>query len=47
MYLYKKIQRKRSTSNKPDHRKKKKYKREKDVIHKEKKEKKLKQRGGE
>jgi hypothetical protein len=33
-YLYKKIQRKRSTGNKPDHREKERYKREKNIIYK-------------
>jgi hypothetical protein len=42
VYLYKKIQRKRSINNKPDHRGKKRYKKEKNVIYKRKKEKKLK-----
>jgi hypothetical protein len=38
------MQKRRSTSSKPDHRGKERYKEEKDVIHKGRKERKLKQR---
>jgi hypothetical protein len=38
------MQKRKSTSNKPDYRGKKRYRREKNVIHKKKKEEKLKQR---
>jgi hypothetical protein len=41
------MRRRRSTNSKPDHRGKKRYKREKDTIHKRKEEEKPKQRGGE
>jgi hypothetical protein len=41
------MQRKRSTGNRPDHRGKERYKREKDAIHKRREEGKLKQRRGE
>jgi hypothetical protein len=44
VYLYKKIQRRRSTGSKPDHREKKRYREKKDIIHKEKKERKPEQR---
>jgi hypothetical protein len=44
-YLYKKIQRKRSTNNKPDYREKERYRREKDAIHKRREEEKPKQKG--
>jgi hypothetical protein len=40
------MQRRRSTGSKPDHREKERYKEEKDIIHKEKKEEKPKQREG-
>jgi hypothetical protein len=44
VYLYKKIQRKRSINNKLDHKEKERYKEEKNAIHKRKKKKKPEQR---
>jgi hypothetical protein len=44
IYLYKKIQRRKSTGSKPDHKGKERYKEKKDVIYKERKEEKLKQK---
>jgi hypothetical protein len=38
VYLYKKIQRRRSTGSKPDYKGKERYKREKNIIHKRRKE---------
>jgi hypothetical protein len=43
-YLYKKIQRRRSTNNKLNYKGKKRYKRKKNIIYKKRKERKLKQR---
>jgi hypothetical protein len=40
------MQRRRSTSSRPDYREKEKYRREKDTIHKGREEEKPKQRGG-
>jgi hypothetical protein len=45
-YLYKKIRKRRSINSRPDHRGKEKYREKKDIIYKEKKEGKLKQRKG-
>jgi hypothetical protein len=45
MYLYKKMQRRRSTGSGLDHKGKEKYKKEKDVIYKEREERKPKQKG--
>jgi hypothetical protein len=45
MYLYKEMRRRRSTGSRLDHRRKEKYRREKDVIHKGKEEGKPEQRG--
>jgi hypothetical protein len=45
MYLYKKMQRKRSTGSRLDYRGKERYKREKNTMYKRKEEGKLKQRG--
>jgi hypothetical protein len=47
VYLYKEIQRRRSTGSRPDHREKERYKEKKDIIHKEREERKLIQREGE
>jgi hypothetical protein len=47
VYLYKKIQRRRSICNKLDYKGKERYKEKKNTIHKEKKEEKPKQREGE
>jgi hypothetical protein len=44
MYLYKKIQRRKSTGSKLDHRGKKRYREEKDIIHKRREERKPAQR---
>jgi hypothetical protein len=41
------MQRRRSTSNKPDYKEKKRYKEKKDVIHKRREKRKLEQREGE
>jgi hypothetical protein len=40
------MQRRRSTSNRPDHKEKERYKRKKDIIYKEREKEKLVQRGG-
>jgi hypothetical protein len=47
VYLYKKIQRRRSTDSRLDYREKEKYKKKKDVIHKRKEEEKPEQKRGE
>jgi hypothetical protein len=44
MYLYKEIQRRRSTGNKPDYREKERYKKKKNVIYKKREKRKPKQR---
>jgi hypothetical protein len=46
-YLYKKIQRRRSTGSRLDHKGKERYKEEKNMIHKRREEGKPEQRGGE
>jgi hypothetical protein len=46
VYLYKKMQRRRSTSSGPDHRGKERYRGEKDIIHKKREEEKPEQREG-
>jgi hypothetical protein len=40
-YLYKKMRKRRSTGNRPDYRRKERYRREKDIIHKRREERKL------
>jgi hypothetical protein len=47
VYLYKKIRKKRSISNKLDHREKERYKGKKDMIYKRKEKRKPKQKRGE
>jgi hypothetical protein len=46
MYLYKEIQKRRSTGSRLDHKGKERYKKEKDIIHKRKEKEKPKQRKG-